>query len=94
MNLTYIPEEFAFDFRMLVNNRVLYRNRVSGKNPRPVCVNPPRFDYVEVCARFYDLYFVGRNVHVCLEMNGSFEGYELFSRYAIAMLVYVKFINI
>ncbi|XP_021700084.1 uncharacterized protein LOC110676455 [Aedes aegypti] len=80
MNLTYIPEEFAFDFRMLVNNRVLYRNRVSGKNPRPVCVNPPRFDYVEVCARFYDLYFVGRNVHVCLEMNGSFEGYELFSR--------------
>ncbi|XP_062545069.1 uncharacterized protein LOC134211812 [Armigeres subalbatus] len=80
MNLTYIPEEFAFDFRMLFNNRVMYRNRVSGKNPRPVCVNPPRFDFIEVCARFYDLYFVGRNVHVCLEMNGNFDGFELFSR--------------
>lgn len=85
MNLTYIPEDFAFDFRMLVNNRVLYKNKVSGKNPRPVCVNPPRFEYVEVCARFYDLYFVGRNVHVCLEMNGNFEGYELFSRYGMRM---------
>ncbi|XP_055548566.1 uncharacterized protein LOC129732085 [Wyeomyia smithii] len=80
MNLTYIPEDFAFDFRMLINNRVLYKNKITGRNPPPVCVNPPRLDFVEVCARFYDLFFVGRNMHVCMEMNGSFEGFELFSR--------------
>ncbi|XP_055590382.1 uncharacterized protein LOC129742506, partial [Uranotaenia lowii] len=80
MNLTYIPDDFAFDFKMLINNHVLYRNKIAGKNPKPVCVNPPRLDFIEVCARFYDLYFVGRNMHVCLEMNGNFEGFELFSR--------------
>ncbi|XP_038113999.1 uncharacterized protein LOC6054296 [Culex quinquefasciatus] len=80
MNLTYIPEDFAFDFRMLINNRVMYRNKIAGKNPKPVCINPPRLDFIEVCARFYDLHFIGRNMHVCLEMNGNFEGFELFSR--------------
>ncbi|XP_035896295.1 uncharacterized protein LOC118505099 [Anopheles stephensi] len=79
-NLTYIPEDFAFEFRMIFNNRVLTKNRISGKNPKPICVHPPRFDFIEVCANFYDVYFVGRNMHVCMEMNGNFEGYELFSR--------------
>ncbi|XP_058455174.1 uncharacterized protein LOC131432721 [Malaya genurostris] len=80
INLTYIPEDFAFDFKMLVNNRVLYRNKITGRNPPPVCIAPPRLDFIEVCARFYDLYFFGRNMHVCLAMNGNFEGFELFSR--------------
>uniref|UniRef100_A0A182JXX7 DUF4773 domain-containing protein n=1 Tax=Anopheles christyi TaxID=43041 RepID=A0A182JXX7_9DIPT len=79
-NLTYIPEDFAFEFRMIFNNRVLSKRRISGKNPKPICVNPPRFDFIEVCANFYDVYFVGRNMHVCMEMNGNFQGYELFSR--------------
>ncbi|XP_053679685.1 uncharacterized protein LOC128730630 [Anopheles nili] len=79
-NLTYIPEDFAFEFRMIFNNRVLTKNRISGKNPKPICVHPPRLDFIEVCANFYDVYFVGRNMHVCMEMNGNFEGYELFSR--------------
>uniref|UniRef100_A0A2C9GR39 Uncharacterized protein n=1 Tax=Anopheles arabiensis TaxID=7173 RepID=A0A2C9GR39_ANOAR len=79
-NLTYIPEDFAFEFRMIFNNRVLSKRRISGKNPKPICVHPPRFDFIEVCANFYDVYFVGRNMHVCMEMNGNFEGYELFSR--------------
>lgn len=30
MNITYIPEEFAFDLKMSMNDRVLYKNRVSG----------------------------------------------------------------
>ncbi|KFB40919.1 AGAP002733-PA-like protein [Anopheles sinensis] len=79
-NLTYIPEDFAFEFRMIFNNRVLTKNRISGRNPKPICVHPPRFDFIEVCANFYDVYFVGRNMHVCLEMNGNFEGFELFNR--------------
>uniref|UniRef100_A0A1B0CMQ9 Putative secreted protein n=1 Tax=Lutzomyia longipalpis TaxID=7200 RepID=A0A1B0CMQ9_LUTLO len=80
MNLRYIPEDFAFHFEMKMNDRVLYKNRVSGKNPPPICVNPPRIGFIEVCANFYDIYFVGRNMHVCLEMGGYFQGFELFSR--------------
>ncbi|XP_049536174.1 uncharacterized protein LOC125951397 [Anopheles darlingi] len=79
-NITYIPEDFAFEFRMIFNNRVMTKRRISGKNPAPICVHPPRFDFIEVCANIYDVYFVGRNMHMCMEMNGNFEGYELFSR--------------
>lgn len=80
MNITYIPEEFAFDLKMSMNDRVLYKNRVSGRNPAPVCIRPPRFQFIEVCASFYDIHFIGRNMHICLEMGGYFEGFELFSR--------------
>lgn len=80
MNITYVPEEFAFDLKMSMNDRVLYKNRVSGRNPAPVCIRPPRFQFIEVCASFYDIHFIGRNMHICLEMGGYFEGFELFSR--------------
>lgn len=30
MNVTYIPEEFAFELKMMINDRVLYKNTVTG----------------------------------------------------------------
>lgn len=80
MNLKYIPEEFAFEFKMKFNDAVLYKNKISGRNPPPVCVRPPRLPFIEVCATFYDLFFAGRNMHVCLEMGGYFQGFQLFNR--------------
>ncbi|XP_059614298.1 uncharacterized protein LOC132260292 [Phlebotomus argentipes] len=80
MNLRYIPEDFAFHFEMKMNDMTLYKNRISGKNPPPICINPPRIGFIEVCANFYDIYFVGRNMHVCMEMGGYFQGFELFTR--------------
>lgn len=80
MNLKYVADDFAFIFEMKMNNQVLYKNRVSGRNPKPICINPPRFPFIEVCATFYDVYFFGRNMHACMEFGGYFQGYELFSR--------------
>ncbi|KAG4076918.1 hypothetical protein HA402_015905 [Bradysia odoriphaga] len=80
MNITYIPEEFAFEVKMMMNDAVLYKTRMSGRNPRPICVTPPRIGLIEICAVFHDIYFVGRNMHVCLNMEANFQGYELFDR--------------
>ncbi|GAB0097936.1 uncharacterized protein DMENIID0001_136240 [Sergentomyia squamirostris] len=80
MNLRYIPEDFAFQFEMKMNDLTLYKNKISGKNPPPICINPPRIGFIEVCANFYDVYFAGKNMHVCMEMGGYFQGFELFSR--------------
>lgn len=80
LNLKYIADDFAFVFEMKMNNQVLYKNRVSGKNPAPICVNPPRFPFIQVCATIYDVYFFGRNVHACMEFGGYFEGFQLFNR--------------
>ncbi|KAJ6644658.1 hypothetical protein Bhyg_09627, partial [Pseudolycoriella hygida] len=80
MNITYIPEEFAFEVKMMMNDAVLYKNRMSGRNPKPICVTPPRIGLIEICANFHDIYFVGRNIHLCLNMEANFQGYELFDR--------------
>lgn len=80
MNLKYVADDFAFIFEMKMNNQVLYKNKISGRNPAPICINPPRFPYIEVCATFYDVYFFGRNMHACMEFGGYFQGFELFSR--------------
>lgn len=81
MNITYSPEDFSFEFKFLMNNAVLYKNRVTGRNPPPICVRMPRFSFIKVCASFYDLYFVGRNMHVCLEMDAYFNDNEIFNRF-------------
>lgn len=81
VNITYLPEEFSFELKMIMNNAVLYKSRVTGRNPPPVCVRMPRLNFIKVCASFYDLYFVGRNMHVCLEMGAYFGQTEVFNRY-------------
>lgn len=80
LNMTYIPEDFAFEVNMMMNDAVLYKNRMSGRNPRPVCVNPPRLNFIQVCFNFHDIYFVGRNMHFCLNMEAKFQSYSLFDR--------------
>lgn len=81
MKIKYIPEDFAFELRMLFNNNVLYKNTMSGKNPRPICISPPRFDrWLELCAKFHDIYFVGRNMHICLDVSASIGDYDLVDR--------------
>lgn len=81
IKLRYIPEDFAFEVRMTFNERTMYKNFVSGKNPRPICISPPRFDrLVEICAKFHDIYFIGRNMHICLDLAASIGDYDLFDR--------------
>lgn len=81
MKLKYMPEDFAFEFRMMFNGHTLYKNTVSGKNPRPICISPPRFDnWIEMCARFHDIYFVGRNMHVCLDVSASLGEFDILDR--------------
>lgn len=81
MKLKYVPEDFAFEFRMMFNKHVLYKNTLSGKNPRPICISPPRFgNFIEMCARFHDIYFVGRNMHLCLDVSASLGELDILDR--------------
>ncbi|XP_063357951.1 uncharacterized protein LOC134647530 [Cydia amplana] len=79
MKVTYHPGDFAFDVAMSMNDRVLYENSMSGKNPKPICINPPRLKNLKVCAKFYNVFFPGRNFHFCLAMTGQWRQFELFN---------------
>ena len=78
--IVYRPEEFSFEMRWRVNNNVWFKRKVSGQNPPPFCFRPPRFSFAQACIQFHDIWFIGRNMHVCMYMSGSFQGYELFER--------------
>lgn len=81
MKIKYVPEDFAFELRMTFNDNTLYKNTMSGKNPRPICVSPPRFDrWLEMCAKFHDIYFVGRNMHICLDFTATVGDFDLIDR--------------
>lgn len=84
MNLRYMPEDFAFELKMTFNDNVLYKNTMSGKNPRPICISPPRFgQWIEMCAKFHNIYFVGRNMHICLDISASIGEFDLVDRFNI-----------
>ncbi|KAH8322553.1 hypothetical protein KR074_004981 [Drosophila pseudoananassae] len=78
--IAYRPDEFSFELRMRVNNNIWFRRKVSGQNPPPFCFRPPRFNFARACIQFHDIWFVGRNMHVCMYMSGEFQGFELFER--------------
>ncbi|XP_070070091.1 uncharacterized protein [Drosophila takahashii] len=78
--VAYRPDEFSFELRMRVNNNIWFRQKVSGQNPPPFCFRPPRFNFAKACIQFHDIWFVGRNMHVCMYMSGEFQGFELFER--------------
>ncbi|KAF4529307.1 hypothetical protein B566_EDAN011401 [Ephemera danica] len=78
VNLAYDPDDFAISVRVLMNDRTVYKNSVSGKNPQPVCVPMPRFTSLKMCVRFSNVFLVGRNVHACVDVDGMFRDSSLF----------------
>ncbi|GJQ68810.1 hypothetical protein Trydic_g5070 [Trypoxylus dichotomus] len=77
VNITYEPDDFAITARLTVNNRVLYKNTFSGKNPPPFCIHPPRFRFIELCVEFSNIYFAQRNVHMCIDAEASWQDFTL-----------------
>lgn len=61
-----------------MNDNVFYTRTVSWKNPRPICVPVPRFQFIKACVRFYNIYFQGRNIHTCVNMEGKFRDTTIF----------------
>ncbi|RZF44167.1 hypothetical protein LSTR_LSTR003807 [Laodelphax striatellus] len=77
-NVTYDPDEFRFHLKMYFNERIVYQTSMSGQNPRPVCV-PIRALNFKFCARMHNVYMVGRNVHACMSVDGTWRTTELFN---------------
>lgn len=81
--LVYVPQEFSFEMRMKFNDRVLMKRKISGKNPPPICFTPPRYGVGQACITFHEIYFFGRNMHVCLNFEVNFADFELLNRWVL-----------
>nr|CAD7265818.1 unnamed protein product [Timema shepardi] len=56
----------------------LFNLRQRGKNPRPVCVPLPRLQAAKFCVKFSNVYFIGRNLHMCVGLEARWQDNVLF----------------
>lgn len=75
--MTYEPEEFAVHAVMYLNDVPFFERTVSGKNPPPICIRPPRFRFIQVCAEFSNVYFNNRNIHMCIDAEANWQDFTL-----------------
>ncbi|CAG9118141.1 unnamed protein product [Plutella xylostella] len=78
-NITFIPEDFVFDVRLSVNNNTVVHRRVSASDPPPICFNPRRIPFVQVCAEITNIRIRNRNAFACLDINADVGGFPVYS---------------
>ncbi|CAG9760184.1 unnamed protein product [Ceutorhynchus assimilis] len=76
MNFTYDPQEFAVVMDMVMDGNLVFSTELSAKNPPPLCIPLP-IPYipiqVETCAKLFDIYTPGQNLHMCLDFETRIE---------------------
>ncbi|XP_063825884.1 uncharacterized protein LOC135075365 [Ostrinia nubilalis] len=78
-NITFIPEDFIFDVRMTLNDNTVVRRRVSASDPPPICFNPRRAPFVNVCAEISNIRIRNRNAFACLDINADIGGFPVYT---------------
>ncbi|KAL1130196.1 hypothetical protein AAG570_013134, partial [Ranatra chinensis] len=77
VNVTYEPDEFQFAYKLLINDRLLYQTRMSGKNPSPACLPIAFLTRLRLCVQFSNVYMIGRNMHACLDLTAAWRTFKL-----------------
>ncbi|XP_076237195.1 uncharacterized protein LOC143180979 [Calliopsis andreniformis] len=65
----YDPSEFALKIVLSMNEREIYTNSISAKNPPPLCTPAPVLPFVSFCVRLFDIYTAGKNLHACIDLE-------------------------
>ncbi|ENN81099.1 hypothetical protein D910_02634 [Dendroctonus ponderosae] len=72
MNFTYDPDEFAVNMDMIMDGNPVFSNSFSARNPPALCIPVP-IPYiplqVETCAKLFDIYTPGQNLHMCFDFE-------------------------
>ncbi|XP_018572082.1 uncharacterized protein LOC108911590 [Anoplophora glabripennis] len=81
MNFTYDPYDFSVTSTMSMNENTIFSNTFSAKNPPPLCIPVP-IPYIpiqiETCARIYNVYTPGQNLHMCFDFETRIQKATLF----------------
>lgn len=52
---------------------------IPGKNPPPLCAAMPYFSNIKMCVIFSNVYVAGRNLHMCMNLEGKYRNNTLYS---------------
>ncbi|XP_015593819.1 uncharacterized protein LOC107267088 [Cephus cinctus] len=68
-NFTYDPDEFSIRMDVTMNEKQIFSNGISAKNPPPLCMPLPYVPAIDFCIRFYDVFTPGNNLHACVDFE-------------------------
>ncbi|XP_043253289.1 uncharacterized protein LOC122397888 [Colletes gigas] len=71
---TYDPLELAIKMTLITNEREIYTNSFSIKNPPPLCAPIPYVPFMSFCVRFFDVYTIGKKLHTCIDFETRIVG--------------------
>ncbi|CAD6201216.1 GSCOCG00000021001-RA-CDS [Cotesia congregata] len=77
-NITMVPEEFAMDFRLIINDNEVMKQRVTGRNPPPLCMPLSFLPIVSFCVRVYDIGIIDRKVRACVDFETRITSWPIF----------------
>ncbi|XP_063239183.1 uncharacterized protein LOC134540401 isoform X1 [Bacillus rossius redtenbacheri] len=77
LNLSVDPSNLSMKMKVYLNNKTVFQQQISGRNPPPICVPVPQFPLLMLCARLYDVRLEGNNVHACINLEAQLQGIPL-----------------
>ncbi|XP_034939388.1 uncharacterized protein [Chelonus insularis] len=68
-NITIVPEEFAVDFIIHIDDQEVIKQRVTGKNPPPLCVPLYFIPIIDFCARLHSISVFDYKINICIDFE-------------------------
>ncbi|XP_063995815.1 uncharacterized protein LOC135173115 [Diachasmimorpha longicaudata] len=78
MEFIVVPEEFAIDVRLMVDDEEMFKNRLSARNPPPVCVPLYALPVVTFCVRLFDIRVVEASLSACMDFETKVSQWPVF----------------
>ncbi|CAG5125664.1 unnamed protein product [Candidula unifasciata] len=70
LNISYLPDEYGFEFLFTLNGLAIIDEKISVKNPPPVCAAIPYIHQVaSLCIRFYNLDYKAKQFSGCADVE-------------------------
>ncbi|KHN77208.1 hypothetical protein Tcan_15469 [Toxocara canis] len=70
VNLTYLPEDIGIKLSLSIDNRVVFSDELSVRNPPPVCFGVPYLrEYASLCIRLMHMDFRKQHLIGCVELD-------------------------
>uniref|UniRef100_A0A0B6YRA3 DUF4773 domain-containing protein n=1 Tax=Arion vulgaris TaxID=1028688 RepID=A0A0B6YRA3_9EUPU len=71
VNFCYIPAELALDFTFTLNDIVIIEEKISVRNPPPICVGVPIIKLVRICIVFYNIKLEDEHLQGCIDIEAK-----------------------
>lgn len=79
ISIQYLEDEYGLELNVTLNSLYLYHEKVSAKNPPPICFHVPYLEKIaDACFRIHDLEVKQKNLTGCVDLEGHIEYLKVF----------------